>query len=99
MEKWKKDWKNRRELTDPVPRVEWQGVLSPAKAVKTRTFLKGNWVEFAGILKSVWKDPKETSNNSCLQMVTRMPEEQKRGAFTVNPSYPGILNLFKIFTQ
>ena len=30
------------ELTDPVPRVGWQEVLSTAKAVKTRTFLKGN---------------------------------------------------------
>ena len=30
------------EFTDPVPRVAWQRVLSTTKAVKTRTFLKGN---------------------------------------------------------
>ena len=62
-----------------------QGVLSTAKAGKTRMFLKGNWVESVGILKSIWKDPKETSDNACLQKVIRMAEEQRRGAFTVDP--------------
>ena len=79
-----------------MTRVGQQGVLSTAKAGKTRMFLKGNWVESiwkdpketsdnACWVESIWKDPKETSDNACLQKVIRMAKEQRRGAFTVDP--------------